>query len=63
MTLNYQATFQEGQSIERDEEKQAVYDAIWPYLYDNINNTMSQYPIPTIPPIYRILSGMDANRQ
>ncbi|GDZ42732.1 hypothetical protein MCC01966_12980 [Bifidobacteriaceae bacterium MCC01966] len=44
MTLNYQATFQEGQSIERDEEKQAVYDAIWPYLYDNINNTMNHTP-------------------
>ncbi|AZI16063.1 hypothetical protein [Bifidobacterium breve] len=63
MALSYQAVFQDGQSIEGNEEKQAVYDAIWPYLYDNIISTMSQYPIPTIPPLYRIPSEISVGQR
>lgn len=54
MSVSYQAIFQEGQSIESSDDKQAVYDAIWPYVYDDIIYTMRQYPVPPIPPVYRI---------
>lgn len=55
MALEYQAMFAEGQSIDTGDERQCAYDAVWPHIYEDIADSMRRYPIPMIPPIYRII--------
>lgn len=57
LELRYQAVFEEGQEINTSDKRQDAYDALWPYVYDNMTRIIQQYQMPSMPPLYRLIAS------